>query len=105
MPEEIKKQVQFFNKILTLFIVIFVIMTVIIAAMLVMGSIRDSKLEKLESTTIKLENKTASLDNVIRDTLEKYQPDRAAQQLSRETIQDINKTVTEILEEQSILLK
>ena len=80
-------------------------MTVIIASILVMGSIRDSKLEKLDLTTIKLENKTASLDNVIRETLEKYQPDRAAQQLSRETIQDINKTVTEILEEQSILLK
>jgi outer membrane murein-binding lipoprotein Lpp len=95
MPEEIKKQVQLFTKLITLFIVIFVVMTVIIASILIMGNIRDSKIESLE-------NKTGSLDNVIRDTLEKYQPDRAAQQLSRETIQDINQTVTQI---QTILSK
>lgn len=76
MPDEIKQQLQYFNKVLTLFIIILVIMSVIIASLIVL------KIQEIGTVN--------SLDKTIRDTLQKYQPDRAAQQLSRETIQENN---------------
>lgn len=96
LVEEIKKQVQYFNKILTLFIIIFVMMTVIIAAMLVMGTMRDTKIESLQESTSSLGHVTTDLYNVITDTLQTYAPDRAAQQLSRETIQSNNILLQEL---------
>ena len=42
-------------------------------------------------------NKVANLDNIIRETLESYEPDREKTALSRDTIDNINKTTTEIL--------
>lgn len=77
---------------------IFVLMTVIIAAILFMGQIRDSKIERLEVTTASNANSTASLDHVIRDTLVKYQPDRTAQQNSRDTIQESNQILHQLNE-------
>lgn len=76
MVEEIKKQIQFFNKVIILFLAVLVIMAIIIASNMI--------------NTIYNSSKVASLDNVIRETLVKYQPDRTAQQNSRETIQESN---------------
>lgn len=39
-----------------------------------------------------------SLDNVIRESLQKYGPDRPAQNLSRELVKDTHQDVDEILE-------
>ncbi len=88
MVEEIKNQVQYFNKVLTLFIIILVIMSVVIASLIFL------KLQEIG--TVK------SLDNVIRDSLQKYGPDREKQQISRDLINDTNSDVKEIKE---ILLK
>jgi len=84
LVEEIKKQIQFFNKVITLFIVVLGIMSIIIASNMI--------------NTIYNSSKVASLDNVIRDTLVKYQPDREAQQNSRETIQDSNQILHQLNE-------
>jgi sensor histidine kinase regulating citrate/malate metabolism len=111
LPEELKKQTQYFNKVLTLLVVIFVLMTVIIAAILFMGQIRDSKIERLEVSTASNANSTASLDHVIRETLIKYQPDRDAQQKSRDTIQnnsqiliDLNKTIHGLFDDKTMVV-
>lgn len=65
-------------------------MSVIIASNMI-NSIYQSEIIKIQA------DKVASLDNIIRGTLEDYKPDRESAQLSRDTIQDINKTTTEIL--------
>lgn len=83
LVEELKALVRHFNRIVVLLVIVFIVIAFIITAILYMGHLRDSKIERLELTT-------GSLDNIIRDTLQKYQPDRAAQQLSRETIQENN---------------
>jgi uncharacterized membrane protein len=80
----IQKQLQYFNKVLTLFIVILVIMSVVIAGLITL------KFQEI--------NTVNSLDQIIRETLEKYKPDREAQQLSRDLIKDTNEDVDEIKE-------
>ena len=87
MPDEIRQQLQYFNKVLTLFIIILVIMSVIIASLIVL------KIQEIGTVN--------SLDKTIRDTLEKYKPDRDAQQKAREAI--FNNTG--ILEENNLLLE
>lgn len=76
MPEEFKKQVQYFNKVLTLFIVILVVMSVIIASLIIL------KLQEIRTVD--------NLDKIIKGTLEEYKPDREKTQQSRDTIQENN---------------
>ena len=83
-----------FNKFIIGIMAAFIILAVIIVSGVIQDQIESDKVDRL--------------DNIIRDTLEKYKPDREAQKLSRDTIQfnyDLNKQQSETLEEIHKLLK
>ncbi len=82
IEERMSQQLQYFNKVLTLFIIILVVMSVIIASLII--------LKLMEINTVN------SLDKIIRGTLEEYKPDKVKTDIARDQINDTNSDVKQI---------